>query len=283
MAYRFTVRPLPSEDDPSWVRIPRVGRVKLGKRQGSKLDVGTAKLAVSLEVHQGLKGDANKMLIRIAPSVMQKLGLREGDVIPIESGRKRAAEICVLAIDCSISMGDNGKIDKVKAALDAFLDEKVKIKDDGDMVGFVGFADDAWIVSRPSKAYRSKKGAFDASNLKWGTNLVAPLDLIRKMMGAGKKKGEKTVDKKGLRKHAIVIGDGNSEEDPREAAQRCKRSGIIVDTVGLVDAYNKAHQLTNLKAIADETGGIYVPIAQADLAKLVTRLTKAAKDKTMGG
>ena len=281
MAFRFTVRPLPDDDNPAWVRIPKTGRVKLKKKQGAALKIKHEKTTVSLKVHQGMREDANKMLVRIAPSAMQKLGVKEGDIIEISGQRDRASEICLIAIDCSISMGDNGKIDKVKNALDGFLDAKDKIKEDNDLVGFVGFAESAWLISEPSKGYRTAKKSFTAIKLKYGTNLAEPLKLCRNMI-LGKKGSKKVLpDKKDFRKHIILIGDGNSSVDPTTEAELCAKNGITVDTIGLIDPGNKAHQLTNLRNIAKIANGKYIPIDQANLNELLRRLSRAAKEKKL--
>lgn len=195
MGCRFTIRYLPPEDSASWIRIPKVGRKRLGKRQGAKLSIGNDKISVSLVVHQGIAEDGNKMVARIAPSVCRTIGVKEGDVIEIEGEAKRKSEICVLAIDCSISMGDSGKIGKVQDAVRAFLDEKTKIRKDGDLVGCVGFAKDAWPIFAPSTAYRSKSEKVKNMDLKWGTDLVKPLELAQTMIIGGKGKKLPKYDK----------------------------------------------------------------------------------------
>ncbi|MFC1453373.1 VWA domain-containing protein [Verrucomicrobiota bacterium] len=281
MAYRFTVKGLPAEDDASWARIPLVGRKKLKRRQGEQISISNEKLSVSLKVHQGLKEDANKMVLRIAPSVCRKLGISEGDVVDIEGKPLRESEICVLAIDCSISMGDSGKIDKVKDALHAFMDEKVKIKQDSDLVGCIGFAQDAWCIFEPTTEYRGNAKLIDSMGLKWGTDLVAPLSLARAVILGGKGRKAPKYDSKAFRKHVILLADGNAERNPSEAARNCKTAGIVVDTVGVIDKANAQHQLGNLKSIARITGGRYVDIDQADLGKLRAMFRQAAKDKAL--
>jgi len=281
MATRFTVRYLPDGENEGWIRIPKTGRIRIGRKQGEIIRIRIKKFSHKFKVHQGLKNDANKLIVRMASAEMQKLGLKEGDTIEIEKKSKRPSEICIIAIDCSISMRDNSKIDKVKTALSSFLNEKKKIKEDNDMVGFVGFADDAWKISAPATDYALKGKKIGSSNLKWGTNLVKPLQICRTMIGGVKKKSLKASKSKDLRKHVIIIADGNSSEDPKHEAKRCKQSGIIIDAIGLIDPSNREHQLHNLQTIANLTGGTYLPIDQADLATLVKRLSTAAKDKSL--
>ncbi len=283
MAYRFTVKGLPANDDASWARIPLVGRKKLGHKQGDKITLSNSKMSVSLTLHQGLKEDANKMVVRVAPSVCQKLGISEGDVVEIGGKSKSKSEICILAIDCSISMGDNGKIDKVKSALSDFLDEKTKIKAEGDLVGCIGFANDAWTIFDPSTDYSAKGKQFGKMDLQDGTNLVKPLKMAQTMIVGGKGKKAPKYDMKAFAKHVILLADGNSEENPTAAAESCKQLGIVVDTVGVIDKANSQHQLENLKSIAKITGGRYVDIDQVDLAKMRRIFRNAAKDKTLAG
>ncbi|MCC5846802.1 MAG: VWA domain-containing protein [Verrucomicrobia bacterium] len=283
MDYRFTVKALPADDNASWARIPLVGRKKLGRKQGDKITLSNSKVSVSLTLHQGLKEDANKMVVRIAPSVFRKLGVSEGDVVEIGGKSKGKSEICILAIDCSISMGDNGKIDKVKNAMSLFLDEKTKIKEDCDLVGCIGFAKEAWPIFEPSTSYAVIGKQLTKLDLQWGTNLVKPLELAQAMIVGGKGKKAPKYDKKAFLKHVILLADGNSEEDPTAAAGKCKELGIVVDTVGIIDKANAGHQLDNLKSIAKITGGRYVDIDQVDLAKLRRVFRDAAKDKTLAG
>jgi Mg-chelatase subunit ChlD len=283
MATRFTVRYLPDEENEDWIRIPKTGRIRIGRKQGEVIRIKTNKSSLKFKVHQGLTNDANKLVVRMAPAAMQMLGFKEGDTVEIEKKPKRPSEICIIALDCSLSMRDNGKIDKVKTALSSFLDEKKKIKEDNDMVGFVGFADDAWIISAPAADYELKGKKIGSSILKWGTNLVKPLQICRTMISGDKKKSLKATNTKDIRKHVIIIADGNSSEDPKHEAQKCSQSGIVIDAIGLIDPSNRDHQLQNLQTISSLTGGTYLPIDQADLATLIQRLSTAAKDKTLSG
>jgi Mg-chelatase subunit ChlD len=281
MKYRFRIKALPPDDQKAWIRIPKIGRAKLGKKQGDTLSIDGDKFAIKLTVHQGLKEDANNMVVRMAPSVIHQLGYVEGDIIELGKSSSRKTEICILAIDCSLSMGDNGKINKVISAVGDFLDEKTKIRKDGDLVGCIGFAGEAWVIFNPSTAYKTKLGGLNMPELKLGTDLIKPLDLARSIIAGGKKAKEKLKNKSSVHKHVILLADGNSEHNPSEAAQRCKAAGIVVDTVGVIDKANSQHQLGNLEAIARITGGRYVGIDQADLHRLRGLFQEAAKDKSM--
>ena len=289
MTYRFVVKHLQGDEDATWIRIPKIGRVKLGKSAGrSYVKVANGQESVRLQIHEGLAEDSGKMVVRIAPAVCLQLGLKEMDVVEIAAAAEKRSEVCILAIDCSLSMGDNRKIDRVMDAVRDFLDEKTKIKEDGDIVGCIGFAADAWFIFQPSRDYASKLGHLEKPSLRAGTNLVSPLEMACVFIqggkaGAGKvAKADKSADRPAL-KHVILLADGNSEKNPADVALICKQAGIVVDAVGVIDPANAKHQLANLETIAHITGGKYVDIDQADLAKLRGLFRRAAKDKTLTG
>ena len=62
MAVRFVVKALRKDDPEGWARLSKLGRHRIGKRQGEKIAVKSGKYRkAGLEIHQGLRGDSGNL------------------------------------------------------------------------------------------------------------------------------------------------------------------------------------------------------------------------------
>lgn len=282
MTYRFTVRELPKDDEAGWVRISKVGRLKLGSRQGEKVDVRAGEKSVKgLVVHQGLTEDSGGMIARLAPSVVGRLGIQYGDVVEIDAGgldpkhniKKGGPEICVLALDCSESMRGT-KFQQARNAAVGFLDEKTRMVD-GDLVGCVGFDGEAYDIFAPTSDYATARKGLDKLELHLGTDIGKALDLARRLIVAADQRTDKKAKTAGWQRHIILLADGNGNPNsPPVAAAACKDAHIVVDVVGIVDG---KLQEGLLRQIAETTGGRYRLVDAknlADLARLYRRFSR---------
>lgn len=277
MKYRFSINELPQGESDKWIRISKVGRLKLRKKQGEKINIRSNKYSFNLEIHQGLKGDSSNMVVRLAPTVIRKLGLSTGDVIEIEGKvkkdiKKGKAEICILTLDCSESM-QGTKFQRTKAAAAEFLKVKSKLYD-GDLVGCVGFDENAFAIFKPTEDYRKAIGQLEKLDLHLGTDIGNALDLAREMILGPK--GIKKMKKSDFARHIVLLADGRGNpHHPITAAQACKEANIVIDVIGLVDSKVEENFL---RRIADITGGRYQSIDSKSLHKL-SRLFRDISEK----
>jgi Mg-chelatase subunit ChlD len=295
MSVRFRVRELPAEDDAGWIRVSKAGRERLGKKAGEKVLVSVGKHSVDgLIIHEGLRDDSGKLIVRLSQSVLQRLRVSYGDTVEIEpSGgvsdskkkgtgaiKKGVPEICVLALDCSESMRGS-KFEQARKAAEGFLDAKTRMSD-GDRVGCVGFDGEAYVVFDPTADFSAAKSKLSRLNLRLGTDIGKVLDLARDLIcnergRGGKAKGDKAAKQKAddaLQRHVILLADGNGNPDsPPKAADLCKKARIVVDVVGILDTGGKLQEHL-LRRIAEITGGRYRSVddkSVSDLARIYRR------------
>lgn len=277
MKFRFAVKELPKEENAKWIRISKVGRLKLRKKQGEKINIRRNKFSYDLEIHQGLKKDSRNMVVRLSPTVIQKLGLSAGDIIEIEGRgkeytKKGKPEICILTLDCSESMRGT-KFQRTKAAAAEFLRVKSKLYD-GDIVGCVGFDENAYVIFNPTEDYKKATGQLEKLDLHLGTDIGNALDIAREMILGPK--GKKKIKKPGFARHIVLLADGRGHpHHPITAAQTCKEANIVIDVIGLVDSKEEENFL---RRIAEITGGKYQSIDSKSLHKLA-RLFRDISEK----
>lgn len=300
MACRFVVKEQRPGDEEGWARVSKVGRVKLGARQGDEVDVSSAKSTVEgLVVHQGLTEDSGAMVVRLGPGTVRKLGVKYGDTVDVTAGagsdpkkksepvkkrdddkkkdkkkdqkgviEKGRPEVCVLVIDCSESMRVV-KFEQAKKAAESFLDAKTRMQE-GDLVGCVGFDGQAYTVAEISKDYERVRQGLPKLNLRLGTDIGIALEHAMKMILASSAV-KKDVGRL-LQRHIILLADGNGNPNsPPVAARECRKHDIIVDVVGIVDG---KLQEGLLKQVAELTGGRYRSVTASnvsDLARLYRR------------
>jgi Mg-chelatase subunit ChlD len=171
------------------------------------------------------------------------------DSTPLKSDAESAfptlerSERVVILIDVSRSMSQSDypptRLQAAKEAALAFVDKKMGI-DDSDEVAVVSFSAKGRVVSPPGRVDRTRASLqhkvarlkISPSGTQMGHGLrkaASLLDIPLDIKGGGKgKRGD-------YLRRIVVLSDGENiaGPDPIETASRLKRSGVVIDTIGI--------------------------------------------------
>lgn len=276
----------------------------LYQRRKKLQQLGDARLIAELSPYSNLRKRLAKLIlftIALSSLILAMCNLQTGS--KLTEVKREGAELMV-CLDVSNSMLAQdlspNRLTRAKYALEKMID-----KLEGDQLGLVIFAGDAYVQLPITSDYNAAKMFLESIGPGMvpvqGTNLAAAIS----------KAAESFAKEQGKNKAIILITDGeNHETDAIEAASAAASAGIMINTIGigsengvpipyiqngLIKGYKKDKEgntvITKLNAevlkqIAAKGNGVYVQASQADLGlsailDKIDELDKAKIDSKM--